>query len=639
MVGSFRAGLIDRMNELQRHRGPDGLGTYERPDRRVALGHARLSILDLSDSAAQPMVSRDGEDVLVFNGEIYNFRGLRDRLIGLGHTFSSSGDTEVLLNALRQWGEDAIAQLNGMFAFAWWNAPSGRLLIGRDRIGIKPLYYSVLNDGALIFGSEIKSLLAHPSLDAEVCFDTLQQHMAFGHAFDTGTIFRRVKRLAPGGVLRYRVDRQELETGRFWEMPIIGDAAGQDSQSGRGEILARAVRDSVVEQMVSDVPVGAFLSGGLDSSLITAVAAAEVDGMRSYACGYSEQANQLDSRGDDLPYAREVAASLRLDHREIMMQSDCIEMLSRLLYHLDEPLVDPAIFCCYEICKRAREDGVPVLLSGQGADELFAGYPRYFVMQATAWMDRLPLAVRRSISATASLLPGAMSGRVGGMSRRVRRVLTGLGVPPEVRFAQLCAATPDGEINQVLSRHVKDELRGRGACDASVRWMRNCGHDGVERYLQRDIAHYLPNHNLLYTDKMGMAVGIEARVPLLDNRLVSLASEIPLNAKTTAKETKIPLRRATEGIVPSSVLNRSKAGFGLPYRGWLRNELADLWDDVSSEESVNRRGWFDYESVKTARVDAQEGRRDTYMLQWALLTLEIWARRFLDRRAEFISTN
>jgi asparagine synthase (glutamine-hydrolysing) len=636
MAGGFRVGLVDRMNQLQQHRGPDGRGVYEDPERHVSLGHVRLSILDLSDSASQPMTTADGGDVIVFNGEIYNFQSLRERLQGLGHRFSSSGDTEVLLTALRQWGEQAIEMLNGMFAFAWWNAKRDTLVLARDRVGIKPLYYSVLPQGELLFASEIKALLAHPELETTVNPQAFQQHLAFGHSCGTRTILDGVQRLTPGGLLRYRVSRRSVEQDRFWRMPVIAKKEPEPTESQWGGRTLQAVQESVDEQMIADVPVGAFLSGGLDSSLITAIAARHTDGLRSYACGYTSDSNQLDSRGDDLPYARDVANRLHLDHVELLMESDCVTELPELLYHLDEPLVDPASICCYVICKRARQDNVPVLLSGQGADELFAGYPRYHVMQSTAWMDHLPLIARQSIASVASLLPGAMSGKLGGLTRRVRRVLTGLNVSADQRFIDLCSATPVGAIREILSAEMADPLRDHGFGQSCIDWMNASDHVGTERYLQRDIAHYLPNHNLLYTDKMGMAVGIEARVPLLDNRLVQLAAEIPMRQKINAGESKIPLRRAAKGVVPDSVLNRSKAGFGLPYRGWLRNELAEMWDDIASAENLRRRGWFDPASVARIREDSQKGRRDLYMLQWAVITMELWARRFIDARSTFL---
>ncbi len=629
-VGGYVPRLAERMNDAQAHRGPDGRAVYESPTEQAALAHLRLAILDLTDSAAQPMHSPDGRYVLAFNGEIYNFRELRERLSGVGHTFRSTGDTEVLLHGLMAEGEGFLGRLNGMFALALWDRHDRELLLARDHLGVKPLYYAEPEPGTLLFASELKALYAYPSLAREVDPEVIQQHLAYCHAAGDRTALRAVRRLGPGSLLRWRATTRSTAVSRYWR-PTYGDPPTVGQPAAATELRNR-VRDGTVRQLVSDVPVGSFLSGGLDSSLITTFASRQVGlSFQCYTITYSRADNVLDGVADDAAYARRVTADLGLELNEIELKPEVAALWPKLVHHLDEPIADPAAISCYLISQLARSRGTTVLLSGQGADELLCGYPRYRAMRATRWFGRMPRPARQFITAGAAHLPGARGGRLGVGLRRVRKVLAALDGSPDEQFLNYCAAHPETAVTQVFAPDFRTALHGRRFKDECLEHMTSVGLTGSDRFQERDLTVYLPNHNLLYTDKMGMAVGLEARVPFLDLDLVEAATRYPAKWKLVGGVSKAILREAARGVVNDDVIDRPKAGFGAPYRKWLRDDLAPMWDELMGESAVRRRGWFDPAAVRDARQLGLDGRADTFMLQWALITVELWARQFIDR--------
>jgi asparagine synthase (glutamine-hydrolysing) len=631
LVGNFVPGLIDQMNAAQAHRGPDGSGVFESPRSQVALGHVRLAILDLSEQAAQPMTSEDGRFTLVFNGEIYNFRELRASLASSGLRQTSSGDTQVLLHGLIRWGAAFVERLNGMFAFAFWDDRERELLVVRDPLGIKPIYYVEPQAGSLLFASEIKALCAHPDVRREPDFQTIRQHLTFCHSCSDRTALAGIRRLPPGSLLRWRARNAAVEIRQYWRPRFSGAAQKEDSRDV--ERLRSAVTDATRRQLVSDVPIGSFLSGGLDSSLITAIAAAESgrdNRFRSYTITYPAKSNRLDRAHDDAPYARKLGASLGLDFHEVEIGPQIAGLLPEIVYHLDEPIADPAAITCFLICRLAKEHGTKVLLSGQGADELFGGYPRYALLRTLSWFDRFPQAVRTALAQCGTLLPGAFGGPVGATLRRVKRVLREIHRSPDKRFLAYCQSTADSTARSIQSPAVAHAL-GAFQTDADcLLRMQTGGLGEVDRFLERDLSVYLPNHNLLYTDKMGMAVGIEARVPLLDQEVVDFGTSLSAVQKLSPVPKAI-LRRAARGIVPNEIIDRPKAGFGAPYRHWLRHDLGSMWNDLMSPRAIEARGWFRPDVVQRLRDQSQAGRADYYMLQWALLTLEIWAQKFIDQ--------
>ena len=627
-AGDFSPGLIARMNELSTHRGPDGSGVYEVPFSSVALGHVRLSILDLTGAADQPMVAADDRGVLVYNGELYNYRELRKDLIQRGCQFSSSGDTEVLLKGLIEYGEAFIAKLNGIFAFAFWQPTLGELLIVRDQLGVKPLYYTELGAGEVLFSSEMKALYAHPKFNASPDFFGIQQHLAYCHSSGERTALAGVKRIPPGHLMRWKKGKYRIE--QYWKADY--SIAQTGSLYENSVELTAAIETAVAGQLVSDVPVGAFLSGGLDSSLITVLAARELGAeLRCYTSTYDLADNKLDQTNLDIPYARTLAKKLGLQLDEIVLSPNVAELLPRLIYHLDEPIADPAAIGCFLISEKASSDGTKVLLSGQGADELFAGYPRYRAMHLSQHIDKFPMRLKKTLAGTAELIPGALEGRAGALLRRSKRVLRDLDVSPTSRFLAFCASTTQADVSSVLSEDVKATLGNSTYQEDCLMHIERGELRDFNRFRDRDVSIYMPNHNLLYTDKMGMAVGVETRVPLLDMELVRRACRFPSSWLVKGKVDKRILRSAARGIVPDEIIDRPKAGFGAPYRKWLRYDLEELWHEVSSRDVISSRGWFDYEAVQNVRSLSQSGKADLYMLQWAIITLELWARQFIDR--------
>lgn len=588
------------MNQAQAHRGPDGKGLFEDRGAEAMLAHVRLAILDLTDAAAQPMSTVDGRYVLVFNGEIYNFRELREDLLTLGCTFKSSGDTEVLLHGLSQQGEGFIHKLNGMFAFAFWDRQERVLLLARDPIGIKPLYYAEPESGTLLFSSEIKALFAYQSLKREPDFIALQEHLAFCHAIGDRTAFKAVKRLLPGHLLKWKERERSYQIYRYWQPTFFPHKIIDERQAA--QLLREKIKEATIRQMVSDVPVGAYFSGGLDSSLIVQAATTVY---KKYFCGYlisyHSRENQLDDFVEDSPYAHYYADDLGIKLEELLIKPEVDTLWPKLIYHLDEPIADPAAIACYLISEKARKSGTSVLLSGQGGDELFGGYPRYWVINSTKWLEFVPYRIRGLIAGLADYLPGSMTGKLGAFMRRVRRVLQEADKTIDERFLCYCGSTQQAEISAVFDPMVREILENRKSMDDDFAFLRTRNYHGIDRYLDRDLSVYLPNHNLLYTDKMSMAVGIEARVPLLDQELVDMVTPWPQELKVKGLKTKYILRKAAKGVVPDRIIDRRKGGFGAPYRKWLRYDLSEMWNDLMSEEMVKQRGWFDYKAIKSAR--------------------------------------
>lgn len=627
-VGGFQSGLSRRLLGLIEHRGPDGQGVWE--DRRygVTLCHSRLSILDLTQAAAQPMISADGRHILVFNGEIYNFRELRQGLESIGQRFKSTGDTEVLLRGLVLEGADFLGRLNGIFAIAFWDSQSREMLLARDPLGVKPLYYAEPSGGGLAFASEIKALFAMPGIPATPEFEVLLQHLAFCHASGDATAFRGIRRLSGGCALRWSAS-SGCRITQYWTARHGTELTNRTEALGQ---LREAIASAVTRQLVSDVPVGAFFSGGIDSTLLAVLGVPRLGNkFHCYTITYPSQQNMLDGAEEDGPYAARVAEQLGLSHIKWEIKPEVADLWPRLLYHLDEPIADPAAIGCFLISQLARNNHTKVLLSGQGADELFGGYPRYRVMNATGFSDYLPRSVRKAVAWAGSTLSGAREGRIGSGLRRIRRVLVSFDQDPDRRFMSYCANSPDDAILSVLSPQIRNQLGDRLPSDECLRHMDEVGLRGVDRWLERDLSVYLPNHNLLYTDKMSMAAGVETRVPLLDLELVKLVTAMPVEWKIRRGVTKAILRDAARGIVPDEVIDRPKAGFCAPYRKWLRYDLGEMWEDLTSESVVKRRGWFDHAALKRIRKVSQSGAEDLYMLQWAVLTLELWARQFIDR--------
>ena len=609
-----------------RQRGPDDSGTWARPDASVAFGHARLSILDLSQLGHQPMRSEDGDLVMVFNGEIYNFAEIRSELEKLGHRFRGSGDSEVVLAALREWGSAAVGRFIGMFAIALWSESERRLWLIRDRLGVKPLYYA-WDGGTFWFGSELKALRAFGAWRAEIDAGALGEYFQFGYVSAPRSIYRHVFKLLPGHWLELR-ERGEPVTRCYWSALEPREPLTQPESELEEQLEALCI-DAFRYRMVSDVPVGVFLSGGLDSSLVAAVLARHSgQTVHTFTVGFSE------APFDESPWARQVAEHLGTRHTEHRLDpSEMARILPRWADLFDEPFGDPSGVPTFLVSRIARES-VKVALSADGGDELFSGYQHYDTMLARErMMARVPLAARHAMSRTLQWVPGqSLQGLVDGfpapasLRHAARRVIVDRleklrGVLPGVDPAALYDAGSSFWVPAETARLL-------GVAGAPRPLLNGHPRSFADHMTCCDLRHYLPDDILTKVDRTTMAVGLEGREPLLDHRLVEFALRLPLALRRGPLGTKHLLRRVLYRYVPRAMMERPKQGFAIPMSRWLRGELSGLLDAHLAPERIRAAGILDPVTVARALRNFREGgprqdRLDTQKL-WLLLAFEMW---------------
>jgi asparagine synthase (glutamine-hydrolysing) len=604
------AQLLQQMCDVIRHRGPDDQGTFTADG--AALGMRRLSIIDLS-GGHQPIRNEDGTVWVVFNGEIYNYRELRAELAALGHTFYTETDTETIVHAYEQWGEDAFAHLRGMFGIALWDRRSRTLLLARDRVGIKPLHYAARR-GRLAFGSEIKSVLASGIVPPALNLDSLDHYLAFLYTPPDATIFQGIEKLRPGHLLRWRDGQMTVR--RYWRVPAAESFTGsmEDAVAQLTGILEGAVRS----HLVSDVPIGALLSGGIDSSLVVGLMArAAARPIKTFSIGFDEPAF------DELEGARRVAHHFSTDHHELVVRPDALSVVDRLVEHFDEPFGDSSAVPTWYVSEMARRY-VTVVLSGDGGDELFGGYDRYLPHPRVAAFDRI---AGRAGAALAGgiwpLLPHGMTGK--NFLRHVAQDPRGRYVE-SVRFFQ-----PD-ERRALLSPDVRARLSD-GPIDTAQAFARFSAMSWPNQMMAFDLESYLPEDILTKVDRMSMAHSIESRVPLLDHEVVSFAATLPASLKIEGLERKRVLKRVAAGVLPAEVLTRKKQGFGVPIGSWFRSPLRDFVVDTLQSTRARQRGYFQRAFVDRIVREHLSGRRDHTLRLWQLLMFELWHRRYLDGAA------
>ena len=621
------------------HRGRDDEGVWtgaplDEAGRRVCLGHRRLAIIDTSAAGHQPMSYADGRWQISFNGEIYNYRELRQELEARGHVFRTDTDTEVLLAAYAEWGIDCLTRLNGIFAFALWDAEAHTLVLARDRLGVKPLYYAHTNGQgrapALVFASEVKAILASGLVARALNTEALHQYLTFLWTPDPHTLFRGVAKLPPAHVLVWRDGVTEVRA--WWDVSFDEIEEGKPEEYWRERVLATL--DRVVRmEMVADVPLGSFLSGGVDSSAIVALMRRHSAGRRvsTYTVGIAPEDLRYDIIPDDARWARQVGKLLETDYHEIMLKPDVVELLPRLVYHMDEPVADPAIITSYLVSRAARET-LTVLLSGVGGDEVFAGYPRQLAMRLASALDPVPQLLRRpAMRALAATLPGGRPGRFTAPLRNAKKFATSAALSFEDRYLGFGTYFTDAMKQRLYTDDLRAATAGFDAYAEHRRYFARCARAApLNRLLYVDLKTFLPCLNLAYTDKTSMAATIEVRVPFLNHELVELAARMPPALKLHGLKRKYILKRAAEQLLPHDVVWRKKAGFGAPVRSWLRGALRPMVDDLLSEENVRRRGLFRPTEVRRI-IDANLSGREDYNLQvFQLLTLELWQRAFMD---------
>jgi asparagine synthase (glutamine-hydrolysing) len=630
-VGRANPVELAAMTDSMAHRGPDGRGVrvFE-GDPPAGLGHRRLAIIDPTPAGAQPM-GFGGRWWITYNGELYNFRELRKQLEQRGERFTTSCDTEVLLRMFVVDGPRMLERLDGMFAFAIWDDVERRLFLARDQLGVKPLYYADTGD-CFAFASELRALLAlvqTPSLDESAIAD----YLTFLWVPDPKTAFRQIRKLPPGHFAW--LDRGGLRVEQYWDMQFSPEERSEEEWR---RAVATAIDDSVRRQMVSDVPVGSFLSGGVDSSAVVAAMSKRGPPVSTYTVGFSGADLQHEIVTDDVPYAQRMGRLLGTDYHEAILEPDLLDLLPKTVWHLEEPVADPAAISTYLICREARKSA-PVMLSGVGGDEIFAGYPRYLAYRLAGAFARLPRPAGRAVEhALAGIARPGSPGHLRGPRRNLWKFMRGLDLSPADRYLAYSSYYAQSELSALLAPDLARVLHDYDPFATHRSYLeRQRDADELSRLLYLDAKTFLPCLNLTYTDKMAMAASVEVRVPLLDDELVQLAARIPSELKIKRLRRKYILKRSQEGTLPSDVIWRRKAGFGAPIRAWVDNDLAPLLGDLLSRENVERRGLVSFDAVERLRADNASGRADNSLQIYALLTLELWQRTFLDRTWSFDS--
>ena len=608
------------------HRGPDdrGIERFAATCGDVALGFRRLSILDLSPRGHQPMFDATGQYCIVFNGEIFNFRELRRELIAKGHAFQSGTDTEVILAAYTEWGTAAIERFVGMFAFAIWDSKREELLLARDRLGIKPLYYWRGGD-RLVFGSEVKALLGISGVPRGLNREAVARYFTFLWVPDPDTLFEEIQQLEAG---HFAIARDGgFEIHRYWDVPLDGGEPCSPAEAV--DALEQLLLSSVESRLVSDVPLGAFLSGGVDSSLIVAMMRRlGVERIITQTVEYLPDDARFDIAPSDAPYARQVRDYFGdLDYHEIALRPNVVDLLPKIVWHLDDPVADPAALSTYLICRASRENAT-VMLSGMGAEELFGGYPRHRAVGLAERYRRVPAVVRHFVRRHGvEPLRASRPGPLMSIARNAKKFVRSADHPFEDRYLGYVSYYNADERRELLTsgldRDVYEQHRRHLA--------RTDGFDPVKRMTHLDLKTFLPNLNLAYTDRASMAASVEVRVPLLDHRLVELVARFPSDVKLRGRTQKYVLKRVAERYLPREIVHRPKTGFGAPIRAWLQNELKPTVRELLSPERIRARGVVEVTTVNRLLDDLWSGREDNALRVWALLVFELWGQTFLDQ--------
>jgi asparagine synthase (glutamine-hydrolysing) len=603
---------VHAMCDVIRHRGPDDEGIHV--ENAVGLGMRRLSIIDLS-TGHQPIHNEDETVWVVFNGEIYNYRELRAQLEAAGHRFYTSSDTETIVHAYEQWGERCFERLRGMFGIALWDRRSRTLLLARDRAGIKPLHYTE-HGGRLYFASELKSLLAAGVVDGAIDLASLDHYFSFLYTPRDRSIFKGVHKLPPGHLLRWQEGR--LEVRAFWQIDAHETFGGTAEDAARE--LRRVLAEAVRSHMISDVPLGAFLSGGVDSSAVVGLMAEASDRpVKTFSIGFDEP------QYDELEHARAVAALFGTDHHEFVVRPDGLSILDRLIEHFDEPFADSSAIPTWYVSEIARRH-VTVVLSGDGGDELFGGYDRYLTHPRVERFDALPIPGRRKLAAMVwPLLPHGVQGK---------NFLRHVALNTDDRFIDSVALFRDDEKAALYSPELRASLRGASARATLGRhFHRFATLPPHSRMMRFDFETYLPEDVLTKVDRMSMAHSIESRVPLLDNVVIDFAATLPAHLKIHRGRRKHVLKEAVKGLLPPAILDRKKQGFGVPLDVWFRGGLRDVFADILGSARTRHRGYFQASFIDRIVQEHLSCRRDHTLRLWQLLVFELWHRHYVDSPA------
>ncbi len=589
------------------HRGPDEEGVYLGDG--VALGMRRLSIIDL-DNGQQPISNEDGSVWIVFNGEIYNYRELRAELERKGHTFRTASDTETIVHLYEELGPRVVDRLRGMFACAIWDTRTRQLLLARDRLGIKPLYFSQRGN-ELVFASELKPILQLPHIERSVSWEAAGHLFTFLATPSSQSIVDGIHKLEPARIAT-ATGGADVRIERYWDVEFAPNHAATEDETV--ERLRELLAESVRLHQVSDVPIGAFLSGGIDSSAVVATMAGMVpDRVKTFSIGFAEDGY------DELRYAREVAARFGTDHYDLVLRPDAVQIVEDLTWYLDEPFGDTSAIPTYMVSQLASGH-VKVVLSGDGGDELFAGYDKYVVEARERRFDRIPACLRRAAGAIGHTMRDGMRGR---------RFLQHLALDGPRRYIDASTLFPSDQMRKLFRAEAFHEMSRHDPATASLACLEPMDGDWLAAVQRRDLESYLPLDILTKVDRMTMAHSIEARPPLLDHKLVEFAATIPADMRMRGGTTKYLLKRAMRGILPDAIIDRPKHGFAVPLARWFRGELREFACDLLLSDACRRRGFFNAPYLETL-FRQNDGGRDLDLQLWTILSFELWCRRFLD---------
>ena len=625
-TAGFKNRLQAEMMQTICHRGPDSKGSFE--EEYIFLGHTRLAIQDLSENGKQPMFSPDGRYVMAFNGEIYNHQDVRDKLKDK-YNFTSTSDTQTLLYGYMEFGADVLNMMNGIFAFAIYDNLKKNIFIARDQLGIKPLYY-YFKDGVLLFGSEIKSFLMIPGFDRSVDYRALVNYLTLLWSPGEQTPFSEVRKLLPGHYISYYIGNTSSFTiEKYYDIPF----PGKYSEASEDELLTeleQKLYKAVERQLLSDVPVAFFLSGGLDSSAIVAMAKKlrPTERLRCYTIKTSAD-TQSEGFSDDLFYARLVAKHLDLDLVEVEADIDIVADFDKMIYHLDEPQADASPLNVLNICAKARKDGYTVLLGGTAGDDLFSGYRRHQALNYEKYFRKMPGIFKTGLKKLFAAFPVNKP-----VFRRLKKITTHIDLPEKERMFGYFEWLSVGKAKELFSSKIKPQIINYEPGKIFFDLLKNIPleKNNLNQMLYWEMKTFLVDHNLNYTDKLSMAVGVEVRVPFLDMDLIEFSTKIPPEFKMKGNETKYILKKAMEKYLPHEVIYRKKTGFGAPVRKWIINDLDDKLNTYLSEEAIIKRGIFDHKMVRRLIDDNKNGKTDASYSIWALLAIESWFRQFVDSK-------
>jgi asparagine synthase (glutamine-hydrolysing) len=617
--------LAENANKIQQHRGPDNQAVWS--DDYIALAHQRLSIIDLSDAGNQPLHKHNL--AIIFNGEIYNYKELQQKLETEKQVkFISTSDTEVVLEMYRNYGVECLDFFIGMFAFAVYNKDTAELFLVRDHFGIKPVFYTQIN-GAFAFSSELKTLVGIEGFNKTINHKAMVSSINYRWVSGNETMFNGCSKLPPAHYIIYKKETG-IKLVQYWDLK-------EDINSGQDENvfaqdIADAVEQSVNRHMVADVPVSSFLSGGLDSSLISVIAKKTNTKLSTFTIGTSDKDQKVESMPDDEKYAKILADTFDLDHHVIKISPDILKDFPAMVKTLDEPIGDPAAINTYLICKAAKEKGVKVLLSGMGADEIFFGYRRQKATLLALRFNKLPGFIKYAAIKTVGLLPVKLFGKGFKLGRWAKRFIGFANMPIHQAYMRSYSYYDSADLQQLLTPAYWPAIDAineehKNIFDAKFK------NDSINRICNTDLSMFMLGLNITYTDRASMAASVEVRVPFIDKLLITKAMQVPGHFKIKNGESKYILKKAAEKFLPKQIIYRPKASFGAPIRSWISDDLKGMVDDLLSKENIEKRGFFNFEFVKKIIDNDRNAVEDNAYQIYQLLTLELWCREYLDKSA------